>query len=81
MIFCSFISFLSLQFNELLQSEIKQKLSSVQKITCITELLALLALLLAERYCAPHLSLLLHLIDSSTLFYFLLKSTREEKKS
>ena len=33
---CSFISFLSLQLSEFLQSEIKQKLSSVQKITCIT---------------------------------------------
>ena len=35
-IICWFISFLSLQLNEFLQSEIKQKLSSVQKITCIT---------------------------------------------
>ena len=35
-IICSFISFLSLQLSEFLQSEIKQKLSSVQKITCIT---------------------------------------------
>ena len=34
-IICSFISFLSLQLNEFLQSEIKQKLSSDQKITCI----------------------------------------------
>ena len=34
---CSFISFLSLQSNKLLQqSEIKQKLSSVQKMNCIT---------------------------------------------
>ena len=31
-----FISFLSLQLNEFLQSEIKQKLSPVQKITSIT---------------------------------------------
>ena len=30
----SFISFLSLQLNEFLQSEINQKLSSVQEITC-----------------------------------------------
>ena len=35
-IICSFISFLSLQLNEILQSEIKQKLSSGQKITAIT---------------------------------------------
>ena len=33
---CSFISFLSLQLNEYLQPEIKQKPSSVQKITCVT---------------------------------------------
>ena len=33
---CSFIRFLNLQLNEFLQSEIKQKLSSAQKITCIT---------------------------------------------
>ena len=38
-IICSFIWFLSLQLNESLQSEIKQKLSSVQKITCITAIL------------------------------------------
>ena len=35
-IVCSLISFLSLQLNEFLQPEIKQKLSSVQKITCVT---------------------------------------------
>ena len=35
-IICSCITFLSLQLNEFLRSEIKQKLSSVQKITCIT---------------------------------------------
>ena len=34
-IICSFISFWSLQLNEFQQSEIKLKLSSVQKITCI----------------------------------------------
>ena len=33
---CSFISFLSLQLNEFLQSEIEQKLSSIQKFTCVT---------------------------------------------
>ena len=36
MIICSFISFLSLHLNEFLQLKIKQKLSLVQKITCIT---------------------------------------------
>ena len=75
------MSFLSLQLNELLQSEIMQKLSSVQKITCITALLASFVLLLAEWYCAPHLSLLFQLIVSSALFYFLLISTGKEKKS
>ena len=33
---CLFISFLSLQLNEFRPSEIKQKLSSVLKVTCIT---------------------------------------------
>ena len=33
---CSYASFLSLRVNEFLQSEIKQKLSSVQRITYIT---------------------------------------------
>ena len=37
----SFINFLSLQFDEFSQSEIKQKLSSVQKITCITGIVLL----------------------------------------
>ena len=35
-IICSFIRFLGLQWNELLQSQIKQKLHSFKKITCIT---------------------------------------------
>ena len=34
---CSFINFFSLHLNEFLQSEIKQKLSSVQDFICITE--------------------------------------------
>ena len=75
------MSFLSLQLNELLQSEIMQKLSSVQKITCITALLASFVLLLAEWYCAPHLSLLFQLIASSALFYFLLISTGKRRKA
>ena len=35
-IICSFTGFLSLQLNEFLQSKSKQKLSSVQRIACIT---------------------------------------------
>ena len=75
------MSFLSLQLSELLQSEIMQKLSSVQKITCIAALLASFVLLLAEWYCAPHLSLLFQLIASSALFYFLLISTGKRRKA
>ena len=35
-IICLFISFLGLYLNEFLQSEIKQRLSSVENMTCIT---------------------------------------------
>ena len=59
---CSFISFLSLQLNEFLQPEIKQTLSSFQKITCITAI--------AEEYFAAYVSLLFKLIVSSALPIF-----------
>ena len=41
----SFISFLRLQLNEFLQLKIKQKLSSVQKFTCIIAII--------DKICSP----------------------------
>ena len=68
---CSFISSLSVQLNEFLQSEIKQKLSSFQKITRNT---TIWGILLPTSVCSSNL------IVSSAWLYFLLESTSGEKK-
>ena len=62
-IICLFISFLKLQVNEFLQSEIKQKLSSVQKITCITAIVNKKIILCSVYlgYCVPRLNQLFKL--------------------
>ena len=69
---CLFISFLSLQLNEFLQSVIKQELSSTKKITCIIAI-ADKKILLYSAYlgsCAPHLSLLFKLNSFFSLALF-----------
>ena len=53
---CSFISSLSVQLNEFLQSEIKQKLSSIQKITrntTITHKKIISVFCVSEVFCSP----------------------------
>ena len=74
-IICLFINFLNLRLNEFLQSEIKQKLSSIQKITCITAIAdkKISLLCVSGVLCFPPQSI------SSTWLYFLLESTTEEK--
>ena len=47
---CSYTSFLSLRVNEFLQSEIKQNLSSVQRITYIT---ATAGKKITSAFCVP----------------------------
>ena len=67
----SFINVLSLHLNEFVQSEIKQKLSSVQKITCITataDKKTLIVVCVCGVLCFP---------PQSAVF---LESIREEKK-
>ena len=80
-IICSFIGFLSLQLNEFLQSKIKQKLSSVQRITCTTafadEKILNVFCVSQVLYSPPQSALQI----KQFLLYFLLESTMEEKKS
>ena len=60
---CSFTNFFSLQLNEFLQSEIKQKLSAVQKLTYIAAIAdkRITSAFCYVGYCAPLLSLLFQL--------------------
>ena len=72
-IISSFMSFLSLHLNEILQSEIKQKLFSVQKTTCITaipdkKIISVYSVYLG--YCAPHLISLFSLNSFFSLALF-----------
>ena len=68
-----FLSILSLRLNESLQQEIKQELSSVQKITCITTMADKRIISVfwpSGGYCAPHLCLLLKLNSFLNLSLF-----------
>ena len=76
-------SFLSLQMNEFLQSEIKQKLFPVLKfswIAAVADKKILVVFCVSAVLCSPCISLLFKLKSSSAWFYFLLGSTVEEKK-
>ena len=76
-------SFLSLQMNEFLQSEIKQKLFPVLKfswIPAVADKKILVVFCVSAVLCSPCISLLFKLKSSSAWFYFLLGSTVEEKK-
>ena len=57
MIISSFINLLSLQLNEYLQSELKQKLSSFEKIICITAIAdkKIITVFFISGVCAPYL--------------------------
>ena len=80
---CLFIRFLSSYLNEFLQSEIKEKLFSVQKVTCITVIAdkKLICLFCASGVlCSPPQSAVQIKVSSAWL-YFLLESITEEQKS
>ena len=83
MVMWLFMSFLSLQLSEFLQSEIKQKFPSVQKVTCITENAnkKLISLFCVSRACGPHLSRLFKLNSffSLALFANAIHNGREKK--
>ena len=72
------------QLNEFLQSEIKQKLSAVKKITWITAItdkkIISIFCVSGILYSPPHTCCSKQMV-SLTWLYFLLESTTEEKKS
>ena len=82
-IICSFISFLSLYLNKFLQSEIMQKLFSVQKITRTTTVFDKKIIVYSAYlgYCATHLSLLVELNSfvRQALFSLGMQNGREKK--
>ena len=81
---CSFINFLSLQLNDILQSEIKQNYLQFKKITFITAIAdnKIMCIICICGYCAPQLSLLLKLntyfLQLDSLFSW--NSQRKRKK-
>ena len=81
---CSFISFLRLQLNEFPQSEIKQKLSSVQKVICITAIAdkkTISAFLVSASVVLPtSVCCSIKCLVSSGWLSFLLEFTMQEKK-
>ena len=83
LIICWFISFLSYQLSEFLQSEIKQKLSSVQKITCVTAIAdkEIISIFCVSGYFAPHLSLLFKLNSFFSVALFSLGIHNGREKS
>ena len=84
---CSFINFLSLELNEFLKSEIKQKLSPLQKITCIT---GISHKKIINVFCVPggivrptyyQSTVQIKYLVLSAWLSFLLEFTKQEKKT
>ena len=72
-----------MELNEFLQSKVKKKLSSVQKISCITAIAdkkIINAFYVIGVFCSPSQSAVQIFKVSSAWLYVLLESTTEDKK-